>query len=742
MSVTAGQPIKLADMVALAAVANAKAQLPQDVVPMFFSSDGVTKLGYNTCVLISLGGAGVLYTVGDVVTWGNGTSARIGSVDGTGKPTSFVTLNAGAWSPIGSPPSGNATGGTGSGLFINFSVATIGPTAPYAFADGTKNWLTELNRMRGNLAQLSLPAIANSISDRWPGSNGTDHEFFFADNGTPQNCQLVCSWSGTTDDPDQLDGNFSLEDPPQTCTCQVIIGGNQPVNFIGSWYIPVEGNPLNPVPGTFTITTDFPGAVFGANNFTGVINVMLNPGTYNFHATSTNAVYFPDPQFSAYPGVNGGANKISLVISTPTAAIGIHNSLPISKLVIPPTPAGVGQFPFGLWGFSGTNKFGLKFLGQGQTLIEGLTFPAGALDPSPTAPNNITFWQSARASVVPSTTGFFTSKQPMIASLNTPSPAQMPWNLQRHSANGAIVSNPMLEGDQNGNTSISGSYDNSQPVESQSEPPVWKGSTFFPGGFVIEDSNGNIQTAIAGGMSIAKGASGINGVYGPPQWGTAFGAQTPEAHPDVPFASTLIWQCTKVIAPKNQFAPAVHRPVCVPKYPVYWASETIANLKPPGGAKTIWGAPNQWARNNYVSGGQSQHDTGWQADNLAGGWWIYSVTLNRIGTNQKGNVLLPTIDGAGNVQQIPVTIGCMRNGVFTAFGTYQTGSTVQVLWPIFTSDALVYQATERVDVQAVAIAANAAGGGGGSVSQGAVAAGYPICAAFINDTEALLNLIN
>jgi hypothetical protein len=49
----------------------------------------------------------------------------------------------------------------------------------------------------------------------------------------------------------------------------------------------------------------------------------------------------------------------------------------------------------------------------------------------------------------------------------------------------------------------------------------------------------------------------------------------------------------------------------------------------------------------------------------------------------------------------------------------------------------VYQASERVDVQAVAIAANFTG-----VSLGLNSMNHPICAAFYTDTATLLNLVN
>ena len=140
---------------------------------------------------------------------------------------------------------------------------------------------------------------------------------------------------------------------------------------------------------------------------------------------------------------------------------------------------------------------------------------------------------------------------------------------------------------------------------------------------------------------------------------------------------------------------------------------------------TVWGAGNQWFNNTWFTG---HTELGWQQGNLALGWWIYSIAINRLGT--AANVSLPQSSA------VAVTIGCIRNGAFVAFRTYNTGQKINVLWPIFTSDALVYQCSERVDVQAVAIAS---GGAGVSIGAGV---GYPICAAYYNDTVALLNQIS
>ncbi len=62
----------------------------------------------------------------------------------------------------------------------------------------------------------------------------------------------------------------------------------------------------------------------------------------------------------------------------------------------------------------------------------------------------------------------------------------------------------------------------------------------------------------------------------------------------------------------------------------------------------------------------------------------------------------------------------------------KSGKTYSVLWPIFTSNALVYQCSERVDIQALAITGPPTTGAGVST---------PICAAHINDTAQILILL-
>jgi hypothetical protein len=237
-------------------------------------------------------------------------------------------------------------------------------------------------------------------------------------------------------------------------------------------------------------------------------------------------------------------------------------------------------------------------------------------------------------------------------------------------------------------------------------PTTWVAATAYALNATVIDANGNTQKCTTAGTSAGTA----------PVWSQTLAGVTSDG-------STLKWTLLTL------------------------AAETNAFLKPPTATSglTRWGANNQWQRNTYHS---PSYDAGWQQDNLAFGWWIYSVSLNRI------NAVLKTVNGIGagdagigagdtgvdasgvSGSEVNVTIGCMRNGAFVAFGTWATGQTIQVLWPVFTSDALVYQCGERIDLQAVAISS-----GGAGVSVGATAAGYPMCAAFVSDTTQLLNLI-
>lgn len=402
----------------------------------------------------------------------------------------------------------------------------------------------------------------------------------------------------------------------------------------------------------------------------------------------------------------------------------------------------------GFWEFSGPPPFNNPF---------SPPYPQPVYAPEVIAASGIGFSTS--------TPGLWTAWTQPISSLNIATEEQMPWNLARTKADihGTESINPMLIGDLApsiaGVPQVSNSYDQTLPVEKQIEPPAWKANTFYTQFFTIIDSAGNFQQAFT---------TGVSGMTEPTNWGASVGGLTGD--------NGLQWQCIKsfieddlwgngityatgakivdkngntqtatvggisgAVEPtwntvdlgitsdhgitwqmtigSNFYVPALHRFPDIPRYPVYWISETIGRMKPPTGAgsgMTIFGFNNQWQRNLFSGG----HDNGWQQDNMAFGWWLYSIAINR---------------QSYNTPAIPVTLGCIRNGAFVAFGTFNTGQVIHELWPVFTSDALVYQCAERVDVQAVALAS--------ALPSGMTCTTPALVAAYVNDTSGLLSLI-
>ncbi len=398
-------------------------------------------------------------------------------------------------------------------------------------------------------------------------------------------------------------------------------------------------------------------------------------------------------------------------------------------------------------------------------------WPQPTFSPDFYVPANLTF------GLVPPN-GYWTAKCSAVNNLNTPALTSMPWNFVRtkYFSGNTIQINPILLQDNapaiGGIPQIANGYDVTLPVESQMEPPLRIVSRFFSQGFNIMGDDGNLYQAVTDGVSsssvsipwptvengtVSDGGTtwkmtrmlssslfwsantsivkynGINdsnnncqvcsvaGVTGmtEPTWSTAVDAKTTDG--------TVTWLCRNPITQKQ------HRDVCVPKYPHYWSSESNYRFMPPIGmlshSMTTLGNGNQWARNLYPGG----YDVGWSQDNYATGWWIYSVSLTKV--NRQFDISGSLIGG-----QVSATLGCIRNGSFTSFGMYSTGQTYNVLWPVFTSDCLVYNCSERVDIQATAIAAGP--GGGIGVSSGyTIPNSYPIAAAFVSDTTNLLNLL-
>jgi hypothetical protein len=514
------------------------------------------------------------------------------------------------------------------------------------------------------------------------------------------------------------------------------------------------------------------------------VSATLAPGRYELEVdipqlpddtsvpiTGTQTTYtrlFPNSSSPLGDG-SGGNGKLfgpvtaSINYSTAVATAGIHNSLPVKKIQLPGD--GLSHGPGLLYVQNLPNDYwNVPDVPGGSTFSTPITY-----NPEKIFGNG---W-----GISETVAGFWTAMSPAISSQNLAVETSMPWNLPRHqyAPSGTVLVNPMLIGDQAPNTGsggsavahVSNSYNQGNPVEQQMEPPSWAASTYFSGGFTIIDSNGYLQTVFTAGVSGGSapgwsstlGGSTTDGgvvwhcsklfpapattwvastVYqsgaividsngniqtaqatgtsggSAPSWSGTLGGSTTD--------NTLTWKLT---ARWQTIKPAKHRQPNIPRYPFYWYSETITRLLPPTNVSgnTIWGAYDQW-QPNYYNG--SSHDNGWQKiDNsdtapskgMAYGWFIYKVAVNRI---------------ASTAGTVAVTVGCMRSGSFVSFATFNTGTINQVLWPIFTSDALVYQCTERVDIQALAIA--------GPVPTGQTVS-KPMCAAFVTDTAALMALI-
>jgi hypothetical protein len=748
-------------------------------------------VGCFTGFFIAAAGDG--YRVGDNLTLpgarvSSGTlPVTVSAVNASGAITAFSLPDASYASvPIQLPPNPQAlpaSGGAGAGAI--FGGLFILPPRPA--------WLAELNRLRnavwnlpgvnasaGFLSAISPAALC--VSGPWPVGGPTDNYadtwFYFADSGAGASVSVASSFAAAGPFSAGLRTNavaallLSAAPAPlyyyPLTTKQrfaFVVGGVDALPVSGAFHISAEyvrgGANVIAFPGpTSTVTLDatdpttllsvnlapeggyhaFPGSVSiavqspdsgflsqGIVTIAIAVNATLSPGRYELEVVVPP---LPDDSIAAATGAyttrtriflnsssplgdgSGGMGKLfgpvaaSIQYRSAVAANGIHNALPIYKIQLPgdalthgPGLLYVQDLPNNSWNVPDT--------------------PGGAVFSTPItyAPEKIfgSGW-----SISTSTPGFWSAFCPALASLNVPGAAAMPWNLIRtkYASAGNARVNPMLLGDQAPNVAnaaqISNAYDQAATVEAQSEPPVWVANRWFSAGFTILDANGNLQMVAVAGVSAATPPAAGNPIPNP--WAATVGATTTDG--------SVSWTCARVFPPALSLQPAPHRRPDLPRYPVYWLGETLPRLLPPtaSGGLTVWGAWNQWQLNRPAAG---ILDPGWQqtsaSDSLgmAHGWWIYRVSINRI-SNASGAV--------------PVTLGCLRAGVFSAFGSFATGQTLSVLWPVFTSNALVYQCTERVDVQALAIAA------GNTVASGPTV-GPPMCAAFFTDTAALLALI-
>ena len=747
-----------------------------------YSFPDYSPVGTVTGLVVTAGGTG--YSVSDSLTLAElpGWSATVATVS-SGVITSITFTASSSPSPLPTTIAAmSAIGGHGTGAKLGGQF--IVPQRP--------QWLTELNRLRTNLwnvlAQETnfFSSTSSAISGPWPipgpSPSCRNQVFWFPDTGSSVSipitvdvgdlqagCVTDVTYTSTSTFPggggtytgygsDGGTASWILYGGGPTGHIQfgLIVGGGTSIALNGYFYVVcefIQGGTTVQTATSSTFTPDMsptnlltiastlggatifmeptPRPGYGAAGTLGAVTQYfilipvssVSPGSYLVTIdppsiptqTSVTTGSGPTAVTTIYvPSVCGASYQMTNCVSY-AAQAGTGYFLPSGQLVATRTDSTASLAPgidnakniytIPLSADSNGNNDMIGYLTWGTKtpeVIVAATPPT--LGWSYTAPTYfstaVPVWMAWTIGTLPP--GLWTGDCQPISSLNLATEAMMPWNLLR-TRSGATsanpTANPMLLGDQApgwaSSGQIAGTYNQSLPVEQQQEPPAWAASTYFPVGFAIIDTHGNLQQCTVAGQT---------------------GSSTP-TWPTSPLLVTVTdgaatWKLVAIWS--GSFVPAQHRVPNLPRYPVYWQSETLAKLEPPTGTSglTIWGANNQWQRNGFSGG----HDPGWQQDNQALGWWIYSVSVNRI--NPGG--------------QIPVTIGCMRSGSFVAFATLNTGTTNQVLWPVFTSDALVYQCTARVDIQALALA--------GSVTSGTTVSA-PMCAAFLADVEALLGLV-
>ena len=236
-----------------------------------------------------------------------------------------------------------------------------------------------------------------------------------------------------------------------------------------------------------------------------------------------------------------------------------------------------------------------------------------------------------------------------------------------------------------------------------SMPPIarWSPLTRYGIGAKVMDNRGNTQVlAEVDGIGTTSGISGDK----EPEWGFAIGDETGDM--GKPGSDILMWRCWRHNLPTVE--PATARPfgARMPRYPFAWWDDIKKGKAPSLSGMVANSVPATVTQPSYAR-------------------WIHRVWLHRVAKESGG---FTPASGA----QVPVTLGCVRNGAFVPFGTYSTGSTFIGMWPVFTNDFLAYQCTERVDVQASVIE--------NVVPWGTL--GYPIQADFYNDIEAVVSQLS
>jgi hypothetical protein len=482
---------------------------------------------------------------------------------------------------------------------------------------------------------------------------------------------------------------------------------------------------------------------------------------------------------------------VALSSSTATLTNGIHNAESVYTIACPQFDTDTVT-PFGLWSlpyapldswFTGLGSQWSYSFSQG-TVQSSDASNAGWSQPTGFAPV-LPLSNDEGVTISATVPGVWSGVIQPVGGLGMALQGYMPWNL--FSVNSGNATNPPWPTPPfTGGQYVTGSaaaVAYGGLVETQTIPNQWNALTHYPPGYVIVDSNGNWQQCAAPGRSFtqapaqtsaeALAIAGALGLSSFPVWSQIMGGVTQEPAYTFPGTGRIDpdGAAKWVMIPqpgKMAFQSAQPRMYSTPPYPVMKSTDTwqantwmmlgqkildtngdirvvtglaggttgktgatqptwtlgsiaavtdgqvtwnlyMQNIGPNGNAD---GTGNLGFNGNYTTTGQCG--------------WIIAVSLTRIGT------------GLGAAGSITCQIGCIRNGTFAAFTapgrgtTFTTGTTIRVLWPIFTNSPLVYVCAERLDIQAAFLSGNPTPWGG---------IGWPILADFYNDVAAILNLL-
>ncbi len=567
-------------------------------------------------------------------------------------------------------------------------------------------WYSVYNRIRAETHFALGATFADLVSGPWPLTDPTSTqftgtarniEFYFPDTGGTVTVSISVNANTNAVDPDAVDRfPAAPKQPPYTSlTIQFVVGGDKPVSFTGRFRIPMTGAV------TGTGTTNFPGAVFtaaGGQLATPIFTTTVNPGIYTFNLTATGTSAFNVPFLTC--------DNASITYSNSAAAVvpGIHDTKAVKKIVAPVSDPASG-FPMGFFGNAFKRRSTYLSAVLPLNVIPMIIAVYQSSDnPSVRDDDQVYYWVSQNPTLSATTAGIWFGISRPITTVGIRPYDLMPWNTFPVTGGGEANTNgylgyilPYTAGTFMTGSPTQRAYNSvdspswispSNNAEMLPWPKRWKAGTVYPLGFVILDTHGNLQQVIVSGRSGTVQPTwpiALNDVTAEPLYHGILGRTQPGVQ----------WKLVTIASSK--LAAAVAR-ISPPVYPCYWDGHDTPPV-----------LTNTPASFNFAPQG----------------WWLYRIALNRIPQTKS------TDKPSGTVA---VTLGCIRNGAFVAFGTYNTGQIIDAMWPIFTNTALCYQSAERVDVQAEIITCGSAFGTWGNVD-------YPMAAAYMNDLNTILDQV-